>query len=158
MDKLKTITIWTAGYKGRHKLDALLGSGFMLLMCICASVYSFFFPASSNMTVLDHVFFGIIANMVLSVGTMASLYFTCRAIGCIRNNKLINLYICDINTFAGLGGIPCHLEIVFIDKDNVVFCDSYDVSEYNDWVWCSHPLNSKVFLNYDEEHNEVKLA
>ena len=126
--KYKKMTVWSGGSENAKtaKTNAILEGICFIMLCILR-VTAFICNPNDNKTIHatlgDHIFFGMFFIVFLGWLTVLMFFATKSSFKDIKKNKLIPLYLYDIEDFARIGEIPEDKFILFSNENGVVLAD-----------------------------------
>ena len=126
--KYKKMIVWSGGSKNARttKTNAILEGICFIMLCILhvtAFICNLNDDKTIHATLGDHMFFGMFFIVLLGWLTVLMFFMTKSSFKDIKKNKLIPLYLYDIEDFARIGEIPEDKFILFSDKNGVVLAD-----------------------------------
>ena len=122
------MTVWSGGNENAKtaKTNAILEGICFIMLCIL-HVTAFICNPSDNKTMHatlgDHISFGMFFIVSLGWLTVLMFFATKSSFKDIKKNKLIPLYLYDIEDFARIGEIPKDKFILFSNENGVVLAD-----------------------------------
>lgn len=126
--KYKKMTVWSGGNENAKtaKTNAILEGICFIMLCIL-HVTAFICNPNDNKTIHatlgDHISFGMFFIVFLGWLTVLMFFATKSSFKDIKKNKLIPLYLYDIEDFARIGEIPKDKFILFSNENGVVLAD-----------------------------------
>lgn len=126
--KYKKMTVWSGGSENAKttKTNAILTGICFIMLCIL-HVTAFICNPNDDKTIPatigDHMLFGMLFIVILGWLTVLMFFATKNSFKDIKKNKLIPLYLYDIEDFARIGEIPEDKFILFSNKNGVVLAD-----------------------------------
>lgn len=126
--KYKKMTVWSGGSENAKttKTNTVLEGICFIVLCIL-HVTAFICNPNDDKTIPatlgDHMFFGMFFVVLLGWMTVLMFFATKSSYKDIKKNKLISLYLYDIEDFARIGEIPEDKFILFSNENGVVLAD-----------------------------------
>ena len=129
MYKYKKMIIWSAGNEKASiaKLEFILS---VLASIICCGAHVLFFVANFHddksipMTIWDHICCGMLFSVFMSLITLCVICSTIDTFKNIKLNKLIPIYLYEIDEFVKLGNIPEDKFVLFSDERGIVLAEN----------------------------------
>lgn len=151
--KYKKMIVWSGGSEKAKtaKMNAIMYSICFAMLCIL-HILTFICDPNDNKTATlgDHILLGMMFVCLLGWLTALMLYAAINSFKNIKKNKLISLYLYDINTFAKIGGVPEDKFILFSDESGVVLADKEYEDESRSFAFGAKYFNQ--FKDYYEKH------
>lgn len=153
--KYKRMVVWSGGsHKAKTaKINAICSGIASILLCIIHILAFVYIPDAKDnttQTLFDHMIFGIACLFFLGWLTLSMVYMTKESIEAIRNNKLISLYLYNMESFARIVFIPHDKFILFADDCGVVLADRKYIDESK--YFCFGVKYFYKFEDYYEKH------
>lgn len=126
--KYKKMTVWSGGSENAKttKTNAILEGMCFIMLCILhvtAFIYNPNDDKTIHATLGDHMLFGMFFIVIVGWSTVLMFFAAKSSFKDIKKNKLIPLYLYDIEDFARIGEIPEDKFILFSDENGVVLAD-----------------------------------
>lgn len=126
--KYKKMTVWSGGSKKAKttKTNTIMYSIMFVMLCILHITVFVCNPYDDKtipVTIIDHLLFGGLLSLIFGIFTFGSFILAKDSFKDIKKNKLIPLYLYDIEDFAKIGEIPEDKFILFSDKRGVVLAE-----------------------------------
>ena len=122
------MTVWSGGSENAKttKINTILEGICFIMLCIL-HVTAFICNLNDDKTIPatlgDHMFFGMFFIVILGWLTVLMFFVTKNSFKDIKKNKLIPLYLYDIEDFAKIREIPEDKFILFSNEEGVVLAD-----------------------------------
>ena len=152
--KYKKMIVWSGGSEKAKttKTNAIMYSITCVILCILHITFFTCSPYDDKtipVTLIDHLLFGGFFSLIFVIFTFGSFIAAKDSFKNIKKNKLITLYLYDIEDFARIGEIPEDKFILFSDKNGVVLAEKEFEDESK-----TFSFEAKYYHEFEEYYNK----
>lgn len=155
--KFREMTVWSGGNENAKnaKVNAIFYL-FSFCLIILTIILSFVINPNDDktvpVTILDHLFFGFFMMFLLGWIAFLMFYGFKSELRNIRENKLISLYLYDLDSFSKMGGIPEEKFILFSDSNGIVLANKKHENESR-----AFSFGAKYFYEFEEYFDKKSI-
>lgn len=148
------MTVWCCGNEKAKttKINTIGYSACFIMLCVL-HIEAFICNPNDNknipVTLGEHVLFGMMFVFLLGWLTVLMLFAAKSSFKDIKKNKLISLYLYDIENFAKIGEIPKDKFILFSNENGVVLADKKYEDESRIFSF-----GAKYFHEFEDYYNK----
>lgn len=152
--KYKKMIVWSGGSEKAKltKINTIGYSACFIMLCVL-HIGAFICNPNDNknipVTLGEHVLYGMMFVFLLGWLTVLMLFAAKSSFKDIKKNKLISLYLYDIENFAKIGEIPKDKFILFSNENGVVLADKKYEDESRIFSF-----GAKYFHEFEDYYNK----